>query len=154
MPSSALIQLLTANPAQTDISLYPAASAQLVSHFEAEMGLVLPADFKEFYSFCNGFESEEDVFRVIPLEEILERRSEHPKGQFYVAEYLIYGDMWKVELNEEQPGRYQISNHGSDALTIVLTDSLAEFIGRFLQGGVFDVAGLYEWREEIKKQLP
>ncbi|WP_022824820.1 SMI1/KNR4 family protein [Hymenobacter norwichensis] len=44
-----LLSTLKANLNQTDITLYPGASEQLIQQFEQEMALVLPADFKTFY---------------------------------------------------------------------------------------------------------
>jgi len=35
----------------------------------------------------------------------------------------------------------------------VLTNSLAEFITRFLKGGVFQIGGLYAWKDEIKAEI-
>ncbi|MBC6698676.1 SMI1/KNR4 family protein [Hymenobacter puniceus] len=138
-----LLMSLRANLSQTDITLYAGASEQLIYQFEREMNLILPADFKAFYLFCNGFESEDDMFRMIPLEEILERKQELPSHQFYVAEYLIYCDMWEVELSDQMSGKYRIHN-----MNITLTDSIVEFLNRFLQGGVFEAGGLYDWRQE------
>ncbi|MET4106119.1 SMI1/KNR4 family protein [Hymenobacter sp. UYP22] len=138
-----VLSTLKANLNQTDITLYPGASEQLIQQFEQEMNLVLPTDFKVFYSFCNGFESEEDMFRMIPLEEILERKQEFEPRQFYIAEYLIYCDMWEVELTTN-PSIYRIHSG------VTLTDSLVVFLNRFLQGGVFEATGLYNWREEVR----
>jgi hypothetical protein len=136
-----LLATLKATLTQTGIVLYPGADQQLIKHFEQEMNLVLPADFKTFYAFCNGFESGEEWFRMIPLEEILEHKSEYQPRQFYVAEYLIYCDMWEVDLTDGALGTYQIHNG-----YVPLTDSLAVFMERFLQGGLFSDTGLYNWR--------
>ena len=138
-----LLAALKANLKQTDITLYSGASEQLIKQFEQEMNLVLPADLKTFYAFCNGFESEEDWFRMIPLEEILESKFKYQPKQFYLAEYLTYCDMWEVELTDCALEAYRIHN-----MNVTLTDSLAVFLDRFLQGGVFGEAGLYNWREE------
>jgi hypothetical protein len=93
-----VLSTLKANLSQTDITLYPGASEQLIQQFEQEMRLVLPTDFKTFYSFCNGFHSAEDEFQMIPLEEILYKKSELKPNQFYLAEYLFYCDLWEVEV--------------------------------------------------------
>lgn len=140
-----LIATLKANLNQTDIVLYPRASEQLIRRFEQEMHLVLPADFKTFYSFCNGFESAKDTFRFVPLEEILEYRHDLLPNQFYLAECLIYCDTWEVEISKTADEPYYILN-----LNTTLTNSLAGFLQRFLQGGVYNEGGLYGWREEIR----
>lgn len=139
-----VLSTLKASLSQTDITPYPSASEPLIQQFEQEMNLVLPADFKTFYSFCNGFESEKDMFRMIPLEEILEYQHELQPQQFYLAEVLIYSDTWEVELTN-QPSGYRIHNTGA-----TLTDSLAVFLNRFLHGGVYQKHGLYNWREEAR----
>jgi hypothetical protein len=140
-----VLSTLKANLDQTDITLYPGASEQLIQQFEQEMKLVLPADFKTFYTFCNGFESAEDMFRIIPLEEMLEYRAKLPDKQFYLAEYLLYCGMWEVEIGIPVSDSYQICDRG-----VILTNSLAVFVGRFLQGGVFEKQGLYHWEEEVR----
>ncbi|MBT9394635.1 SMI1/KNR4 family protein [Hymenobacter sp. NST-14] len=137
-----LLSTLKANLNQTDITLYPGASEKLLLQFEREMQLTLPTDFREFYLFCNGFESAEDLFRMIPLEEILERKQEFTHHHFYIAEYMIYCDMWEVELTTQFV--YRIHHN------VTLTDSLVVFLNRFLQGGVFGNKGLYHWPEEVK----
>lgn len=139
-----LLSILKANLNQTDITLYPGASEQLIQYFEQEMNLVLPADFKTFYLFCNGFYSAKDEFQMIALEEILDQKHELELQQFCLAEVLIYCDMWEVELTN-QPSGYRIHNLG-----VTLTDSLAAFLNRFLQGGIYQENGLYTWREEAR----
>jgi hypothetical protein len=135
---------------QTDIILYPGADTSLVQYFEKEMHLILPNDFKAFFSFCNGFESKEDMFRMMPLDEILESKSEYAPSEFFIAEYLIYSDMWQVNFDNSDTSKYQIFNINGDNQKLNLTNSLALFIQRFLQGGVFGKDGLYEWHEAVK----
>ncbi|MBO0357877.1 SMI1/KNR4 family protein [Hymenobacter sp. BT186] len=139
-----VLATLKANLKQTDITLYPGANEQLIQQFEQEMNLVLPADFKVFYSFCNGFYSARDEFQMIALEEILDQKHELQPQQFYLAEVLIYCDVWEVELTN-QPSGYRIHNMG-----VTLTDSLAAFLNRFLHAGVYQENGLYNWREEAR----
>lgn len=128
------------------ITLYPPASNQEVQDFESRIGFELPADFREFYSICNGFECEEDIFRIIPLEEILEYGWEHGNSWFHFAEYMTFCDMWS--LRKKADGEFEIFNEGE--VEVVLTSSLYEFLQRFLRGNVFDEGGLYDWRDELK----
>ncbi|OQP67175.1 hypothetical protein A3860_02100 [Niastella vici] len=134
---------------QLGITLYPKASPEDIVAFEVIRQIKLPDDFKTFYSFCNGFESEEDLFRIIPLHEIIEKGScgylEREKD-FHFAEYMIYCDMWSISINDKNKSYSIYNNNGKVA---VLTNSLAEFLNIFLDGGVFD--GLYKWQEEIKQ---
>ncbi len=69
-------------------------------------------------------------------------------NQFYIAEYLIYCDMWTMEIELNQPSRYKIMGGTDGSAPTVLTHSFTEFLTRFLIGGVFDDGGLYKWREE------
>lgn len=116
-----------------------------IESFERTIGFELPADFKEFYSICNGFTCTEDIFRMIPLEEISEDEQNHGENWFPFAEYMIYCDMWSFRRCLD--GAYQVFNKAETE--VVLTSSLLEFLQRFLTGGVFDKGGLHDWREEL-----
>ncbi|MNF19378.1 hypothetical protein D3C80_2241260 [compost metagenome] len=59
--------------------------------------------------------------------------------------------MWELDISSQNPNDYQITNLTHLNTTITLTRSLAEFIHRFLQGGVFEEAGLYAWHDEVMK---
>lgn len=87
------------------IKLYDRASATDIALFESTMGIRLPADIRYFYQSFNGFESNEDMFRIIPLDEIMENNGQdiNLKGEkdFHIAEYMIYSDMWTVAINEK-----------------------------------------------------
>lgn len=145
-----LLAALQTNLAQTDITLYPGTSAQSIRRFEQQLNRPLPDDFRAFYSCCDGFESAEDLFRVVPLDEILSHPDNYqPGGRFTIAEYLIYSDTWEVELlGGPDSAAYHIV-YAYKGREVVLTDSLAEFLGRFLRGGVFGADGLYAWAEQL-----
>jgi hypothetical protein len=88
---------------------------------------------------------------MIPLEEIIgNKEADKP---IWIAEYMIYSDMWSLEINPDDPNDYSISVIDWDRRKIILTNSLAEFIGRFLKGGVFEKGGLYHWKDEIKAKI-
>jgi len=123
------------------------ASLRLV---EETFGITLHDDFKEFYRFSDGFETVEDVFNMIPLVEIIDTKKRHVNNPLYIAEYMIYSDMWHLEVNEKNPDEYSISVVDFHGRKIVLTNSLGEFISRFLKGGVFEIGGLYAWADEIR----
>lgn len=133
------------------MSLYPGATDERFDRFETTLGLKLPDDIKEFYQFSDGLDTYDHLFRIIPLEDILTSSDEFTPGTFYIAEYMIYSDVWEVEVVATDHSEYRISttNHGGQKIT--LTNSFAEFLGRFLTGGLFDTGGLYEWYEEIAK---
>jgi len=129
------------------LTLHPGAGEDLLTAVESAYGIILPDDFKALYRFSDGFETEEDIFNMIPLAEIMSNKKEgYP---LYIAEYMIYSDMWRMEINPDNHNDYKIMveyNYNQ----IVLTNSLAEFIDRFLKGGIFDPGGLYDWHEEIE----
>ncbi len=110
-----------------------------------------PSDFALFYKFANGFESADDLFRIIPLGEIVGRRAQFTDNHFHVAEYLIYCDLWEIEINPDDPNDYSIFIFDSDSDKLKLTKSFAEFLEKFLAGGVFNDGGLYEWNKEKSK---
>jgi len=137
-----IIERIQKERVQLGITLYPQASPDEIVAFEVIRQIKLPDDFKTFYRFCNGFESEEDLFRIIPLYEIIERGfSGHLEGEkdFHFAEYMIYSDLWSLSINDKY-NSYSIYNNTGKV--VVLTNSLSEFLNIFLDGGVFD--GLYK----------
>ena len=139
-----LIATLKTDLPQTDITLYPSASAQLMQQLEAALGVALPSDFRAFYACCNGFESAEFLFHIPPIEEVIHFKDYRPH-QFLFAEYGACVDFWMVEILPDSSG-YRILSQGPDGEMVFLTDSLALFIHRFLQGGVF---GLIDWASEL-----
>lgn len=127
------------------ITLYQEASEQALLAFENSK-TQLPDDIKYFYGFCNGFEFAEDMFRIIPLEEIVNEPS-LTNNCFYIAEYLIYCDVWTLDINAANNNDYKIYSEATSR--VVLTNSFAEFLTVFVNGGVYD--GLYNWREQKLK---
>lgn len=110
----------------------------------------LPEDFKLLYKCCNGFETDHDLFRLIPLDEIIENSLDKSyltnENSFHFTEYMIYSDMWSVDINHDNIDDYKIYNKTGNV--VYLTNSLAEFLCVFINKGIYD--GLYEWRK--KKQ--
>jgi len=145
-----IIEVLRTKHRDYGTKLYPAASIGQMETFEHTFKLYLPDDIKEFYRFCNGFESNENLFRIIPLDEITSNTDNYEPYCFYIAEYMIYCDMWSVKLEPENKNDYNIFNEGKKYR--VLTKLFAGFLERFLAGGVFDRGGLYDWHEEIDKK--
>jgi hypothetical protein len=129
----------------TGIDLNPPASADQIRNFERRTGFLLPADFSEFYLVCNGFSCNEDLFNMIPLEDVLDDKTNFGKNWFYFSEYMVYSDMWALRLGTG--GKHEIVNDAYPGL--VLTSSLHEFLEHFLLGNVFDPGGLYEWQEKL-----
>lgn len=144
-----IISLIQQNKAEYGITLYPPASKSQLIEFEKQLCIKLPDDIAELYRFANGFESEEDMFRIIPLNEILDRSDKYDANTFYIAEYMVYCDMWEVVLDPVSNATYKIQGNPNRT---VLTDSFAEFLQRFLRGGVFEIEGLYEWGNQIENQ--
>jgi hypothetical protein len=144
-----VIQSIQANKEKLGIILNKGASIFEIENFEQSMKLKLPGDLRAFYEFSNGFYSEEDMFNIIPLHEIMDQRFEfkvlRPNG-FDFAEYMTYCDMWTISIDDEGD-KYSIYNIAETE--IVLTDSVSEFLEVFLNGGVFD--GLNSWRQRVEK---
>lgn len=133
------------------LSLRAGADDALLSRMESSCGITLPDDFKEFYRFTDGFETEEDMFNMLSVADIIDNLTDKRYGQFHIAEYMIYSDSWQLEINPDDCNDYQIFVEAHDN-KLVLTRSLAEFISRFLSGGVFENGGLYEWQEIVELQ--
>ncbi|GAA4335822.1 hypothetical protein GCM10023149_44090 [Mucilaginibacter gynuensis] len=146
MSISEIITYLKTHIGQTDITLYEAAPIELINKFETTFNVKLPDDIKEFYLFCNGFESDEDLFRIIPLDEMIEYKGRNDDHNIYIAEYLIYSNAWQLEVNDNS---YRISNIDQ---TWILTRNFAEFLDRFLKNGLFKPNGLYDWSNEVSEK--
>ena len=143
MSTKELIAAIKEKHAVSGIDVHPPARDVEIKEWEKRAGFDLPDDFKEFYSICNGFECTDDIFIVTPLAKI-DIFHETGEVSFEFAEYMIHSDIWCVRKGDN--GRYEMLND------IVLTDSLQEFLERFLRGGVFEEDGLYDWQEKIKTQ--
>jgi cell wall assembly regulator SMI1 len=140
-----IVEHIRENQTQLGITLNPPVYPSDIEEFEITLNLTLPSDIKEFYSLCNGLESEEDLFRIIDLQEIIYRKKKFDINQFHIAEYMVYCDMWTIKINSDG-NTYQIFE---DSFKTVLTNSFTEFLERFLLSGVFQKGALYAWKEEI-----
>ncbi|MGN6641037.1 MAG: SMI1/KNR4 family protein [Mucilaginibacter sp.] len=137
------IELLKSYNGPSKLTLHSGASETLISTVESAYNTTLPDDFKTFYRFTDGFEVNEDIFNMIALKEMIENRD--VRQPLWIAEYMIYSDMWCLEISSDDCNDYSIFNIGADGKKIILTNSLGEFIARFLNGGVFETGGLYYW---------
>lgn len=151
MSISAIIKYLTEHLDETDITLHEGASDALINQLEQSHNITLPDDIKQFYQFSNGFESDEDIFNIIPIEEIIDSKTADRWSNLYIAEYMVYCDMWELEIDQDNPNKYIIFYTDQNSEKIILTNSFSEFIQRFLTGGVFEPGGLYFWNDEIKR---
>lgn len=145
MKMDELIAAIASKHKQDGISLNPPASTQEIEAFERKLGFLLPGDFIEFYSICNGFSCTEDIFNMKSLEDMLEYPDDFGKDWFHFSDYMINSDMWS--LRKKAAGDFEIINSGE--VTIMLASSLYTFLERFLKGNVFDPGGLYDWHDEM-----
>ncbi len=130
------------------ITLYDKATDGEIKLFE-QSKMYLPDDIKQFYKFCNRFYSNEDMFRIIPLQEIIDNGEDEyllNKTSFHIGEYMIYCDMWTIDINPNDRNDYTI--YQKIDKPIILTKSFAEFLEKFINGGVYE--GLYSYAE-VKK---
>ena len=139
-----LLTFINENKNRLGFTLNKKASDAEIEQFEKNK-IHLPDDLKTFYKFCNGFETNEYLFRLIPLNEIISNGFKN-KTSFDIAEYLIYSDVWTIDINQNNKNDYQIYNKADDI--VILTNSFTEFLVRFINRGLFE--GLCYWREEIK----
>ncbi len=140
-----LIDSIVKKHQYTGIKLNAPATIKDIQLFEQKIGFTLPQDFKEFYSICNGFECEEDIFSITPLSDITIYNDHYGKNWFYFSEYMTYCDMWALRINSID--KYEIFNDRN--FKIIMTSSLIEFLEKFLKGNVFDEGGLYHWMESM-----
>ena len=151
-----VLQKLVDSQEKFGIEFNQPADDTLIADFNTEFELKLPDEMVRLYKFSNGFSTLDALFRIIPLEECIRELLQYDNGvkgsEFVFAEYMIYSDIWKVRLMQNSQEAYDIinQNHETEA-TVILTNSLAEFINRYLDGGgVFGDEGLYKWFEERK----
>jgi len=133
---------------RSGIEINPPAKPIDIENFEKTIGFELSLDFKEFYFICDGFSCEEDIFNMIPLNDII-NNGDYGKNWFYFSEYMIYSDTWGLRFMEDN--KYEIFNGNTPE--IVMTSSLEEFLQRFLEGNVFDKGGLFDWEKELRNKL-
>ncbi|PWK27938.1 SMI1/KNR4 family protein SUKH-1 [Arcicella aurantiaca] len=144
-----IIEFMFQNQSELNIILYNKASDEEVELFE-QSKIHLPDDIKQFYKFCNGFYSNEDMFRIIPLNEIIDNGDDEylkNKTSFHIGEYMIYCDLWTIDINPNNKNDYIIYQNTGERI-IILTKSFVEFLECYINRGVYE--GLYNWAE-IKK---
>ncbi|TYZ13274.1 SMI1/KNR4 family protein [Hymenobacter lutimineralis] len=157
----ALLQQIQDARKRLDVEFHLNETQSCIAEVEARLNRRLPEEIRAFYAQCPGFWTNDGLFRVLSMADILVElevpaaTSSNTKRHFPVADYMIFSDVWEVVLDEGNSARYVIvnSNHHTEE-PVVLTDSLYEFINKFLREGVFEgeeVEGLYGWRKRLKK---
>lgn len=139
MTISEIVNAIEAKNQKDGFKLNPPATADEICDFEAKLGFAMPDDFKEFYTFCNGFVCNSDMFNFISLQAIIEN-ADYGENWFHFSEYMIYSDMWTLKKDAD---KYSIVNLGEKE--VVVTNSLMKFLEHFLTGNVFEDGGLYQW---------
>ncbi|MGN7988107.1 SMI1/KNR4 family protein [Pedobacter sp. 22226] len=121
-----------------------------IADLQSKLSQPLPSDLIDFYTFCNGIETEDFMFRVIPISEVIDYRSELKSNTLHFAEYMIYSDQWLIQLNEG--GGYNILNndHGSKETT-VQSNSIFEFLEIYLTEGLFSKSDNNSFWDRLSK---
>ncbi|MNU57084.1 SMI1 / KNR4 family protein [compost metagenome] len=140
-----IVELIKQKHKGNGIDVNPPATLSDIADFERQIGFTLPPDFRAFYLICNGFGCNEDIFNIVPLQDIRQYQQDYGDNWFYFSEYMIYSDMWG--LRRTTTGQFEIFNGSYPRKN--MTSSLTEFLQRFLTGNVFDTGGLYEWHDEL-----
>ena len=150
-PIEKIIERLKNEGEKFGITLNPPTSETELAAFREVVGIELPSDIVEFYRPCNGFESEDYMFRIHSLREMIENKMKFSTDNFSFADYLIYSDTWNIRLNNNL-GTYGITNDNHETQSPTeLCNSLSVFLEKYLDGtGVFGEQGLYKWADEIK----
>jgi hypothetical protein len=107
-----------------------------LTDLEQKLSYPLPPDLIEFYTFCNGFDTDDHLFRVVPISEAVDYRHELKDNTFHFAEYMIYSDQWLIQLHEGD--QYEVINddHGIQEMTVQST-SILKFLEIYLTEGLF-----------------
>lgn len=134
------------------IAFNPPATKGALEELSKTINQKLPKDISDFYSLCNGFETEDNLFRIIPVEEILQYKGELEQSKFFFAEYLIYSDFWTIQVKSSEEYFILNGDHRHED-EMILTTSVYEFLNRYLRGdGIFGDTGLYHWIKEVKEK--
>jgi hypothetical protein len=154
MPNIAnIIKRLRNNHDGLEIKLNPPACSAEIQQLEALIQQKLPHDISAFYQLTNGFETNDFIFRMLSIAEMIKYKHELPKNRLYLAEYLIYSETWDILLDTENTDKYNIVYDLSSDDTIILTNSLFEFLTQYLSnGGIFGEKGLCFWSAAQKSQ--
>jgi hypothetical protein len=121
---NAIVDLIKQKHQDNGIDVNPPARLSDIADFEGRIGFPLPADFKQFYLTCNGFGCNEDIFIMIPLQEIGRYPQDFGDNWFFFSEYMHYSDMWGLRLKTN--GHYEIFNGSYPDKA--MTSSLREFL--------------------------
>lgn len=138
-----IIKIIERNYDILGIVINNGASMEDIYSFEQTIQFSLPDDFVIFYRFCNGFRRDNEmIFNFLSLQGIIDEWK--LSKEFTIAEYMIFSETWYLKGNELDKNNYSIYSDRD----IILTNSLAEFLHRFLIGGVMELS---EWGEELFK---
>ncbi|TCD22007.1 SMI1/KNR4 family protein [Pedobacter psychrodurus] len=120
---------------QLSITFNAPCSPEDLADLEQKLNHPLPPDLIEFYTFCNGFNTDDWLFRVIPVHEAIDYKSELANNIFHFAEYMIYSDQWLIQLQEG--GQYEVINddHGTQEMAVQAT-SILKFLEIYLSEGL------------------
>jgi cell wall assembly regulator SMI1 len=146
-----VINYLKTNLDDTDITLNKGASKNQIEAVENAYNIKLPDDIRQFYEFTDGFISDEDMFSIIPLNDVIWNKEQRNYKELYIAEFMIYCDAWELIVNPDSNNDYKITTIDNTNDNIVLTNSFVEFLRRFLIGGLYEKDGLYDWRVQLKR---
>jgi len=118
------------------ITLNDPCSDEDLADLESKLSYPLPPDLIEFYTFCNGFNTDDHLFRVIPVHEAIDYKSELANNVFHFAEYMTYSDQWLIQLYDG--GQYEVINndHGTQEMA-TQNVSILEFLKIYLTAGLF-----------------
>lgn len=72
MPLPDILSQLSFPHPDREVTFHPPATRPQIRDFEAILKTPLLADLQEFYLFCNGFDTLDFLFRVLPLENIVQ----------------------------------------------------------------------------------
>jgi len=145
-----IVHKLKNNNTNFSITLNAPASTAELNHLETLLHRELPKELRDFYLLANGLETLDHLFRLLPIDEIIQYINELPDNQIYFAEFMIYSDSWKIVFDDADAQSYSIVNDDHGGEPVSLTNSIFEFFERYLASdGIFGKDGLYEWREEI-----
>lgn len=147
-----LQELKNRNPA-LGISLRPPASPEKIKELERLLDQDLPEDIKAFYEIANGFETDDHLFQVLSIEEIIQYKHELDLDRIFFAEYMIYSDAWEIKFNTGDSYHITTMNHQSGQ-EVIMSNSILDFIIEYADGGgLFGENELYVRYEALKDQI-
>ncbi|MDR6564241.1 MULTISPECIES: SMI1/KNR4 family protein [unclassified Arcicella] len=119
-------------------------SIKELHEIEKTLGIKLPDDLVEFYTFSNGLEGDDLIFNIIPINEV-EKDNDNVGEYLFFAEYLIYSETCGLEIDLYDKNKYKFfyltyeQEDYNKPQRNYIGDSIIDFITLYSKEGTFGI---------------